>query len=140
MYSVGIPFVVQRWLSGNRTYIHEDVGLIPGPPQWVKDLMYLWLWCRPAAAAPIQPPSLGTSICHKRGPKKKKKIIQCCFVCVLLIIFVCCYYFSFILFYLFVCLFFVCVRGMQKFPGQGSNLHCSSDPSHSSDNARFLTH
>ena len=29
---------------------------------------------------------------------------------------------------------------IQKFPGQGSNLHYSSDPSHSSDNTRSLTH
>ena len=29
------------------------------------DLVLLWLWCRLAAAAPIRPPSLGTSICHR---------------------------------------------------------------------------
>ena len=28
------------------------------------DLALLWLWCRP---------SLGTSTCHRGGPKKKKK-------------------------------------------------------------------
>ena len=47
------------------------MGLIPGPTQWVKDLVlpvslgvdyrfgldlaWLWLWCRPAAAAAIRP-------------------------------------------------------------------------------------
>ena len=37
------------------------------------DPAWLWLWCRPAAAAPIGPPSLGISICRRCGHKKKKK-------------------------------------------------------------------
>ena len=35
------------------TGIHEDVGLNPGPGQWAKDPVLLWLRCRLAAAALI---------------------------------------------------------------------------------------
>ena len=31
------------------------MGSVPGLAQWVKDLALLWLWCRPAATAPIRP-------------------------------------------------------------------------------------
>ena len=55
----------------NLSSIDEDAGSIPVLAQWVKgssivascgvghrcgsNLVVLWLWCRPAAAAPIQP-------------------------------------------------------------------------------------
>ena len=34
---LGGPVVAQRVM--NPTSVHEDVGLIPGLPQWVKDLV-----------------------------------------------------------------------------------------------------
>ena len=61
---------MDQWLT-NLTRNHEVVGSIPGLAQWVEDLalsmscgvghrcgsdlVLLWLWCRPAAAALIPP-------------------------------------------------------------------------------------
>ena len=65
--SIGVPVMAQR--VKNLTTIYKDVGSIPCLTQWVKgsgiamsclgghrcnsDLALLWLWHRPAAAAPI---------------------------------------------------------------------------------------
>ena len=43
-----------QWLT-NLTRNDEVVDSIPGLTQWVKDVAFLWLWCRPAAVPPIGP-------------------------------------------------------------------------------------
>ena len=53
----------------NLASIHEPVGLIPGLAQW--DLALIWLWCRPAATALIQP--LTWELPYAMGVALKKK-------------------------------------------------------------------
>ena len=45
----------------NLTRNGEVASWIPGLAQWVKDQALLWLWRRPAAAAPDLTPNLGTA-------------------------------------------------------------------------------
>ena len=49
----GVPIVGTE--ETNPTNNHEVAGSIPGHVQWIKDLVWLWLWHRPAVVAPIRP-------------------------------------------------------------------------------------
>ena len=56
------------------------MGLIPGLVQWVKDRALLWLWCRPVAAAPIQPlawePPYAMRVAQEMANKQTNKITR----------------------------------------------------------------
>ena len=59
-----------QWLT-NPTRNHEVEGSIPGLNQGVKDPVLLWLWCGPAATAPIR--SLAWEPPYAAGAALKKK-------------------------------------------------------------------
>ena len=72
----------------NLSSVCEDAGLIPGLAHWVKDLVAVScgeMWLRSGVAVAVvwaggctlnSTPSLGTSMCCTRGPKKQKNKIK----------------------------------------------------------------
>ena len=69
---------MQSERSGNKSdSIYEDAGASPGLTPWAKDPVWRWLWCGPAAVAPVRPlawePPCATGVAQKRQKKKKKK-------------------------------------------------------------------
>ena len=80
-----------QWLM-NTTSNHEVVGSIPGLAKWVKglgtamscrqatnvglDSALLWLWCRPAPAALIQPLAWEPPYAEGMAIKRKKETVN----------------------------------------------------------------
>ena len=60
----------------NPTRNHEVEGSIPGLPQWVKDPVLLWLWCRMEAVAPIGPLAWEPTYAVGTALKSKKRRTQ----------------------------------------------------------------
>ena len=63
-------------LSRGQQSLYEGAGLIPGLTQWVEDPALLWLWCRPAATAPIQPLAWEFPYAIGGALKRKKSLNQ----------------------------------------------------------------
>ena len=60
-------------METNPTRNHEVAGSIFGLAQQVKDLAFLWLWCRPAAVAPTRPLAQEPPYAAGEALEKKKK-------------------------------------------------------------------
>ena len=60
------------WLSGLRTQLETMRMQVQSlaSPDGLKDPVLLWLWCSPAAVAPIRP--LAWELCHGCSPKQQK--------------------------------------------------------------------
>ena len=56
------------------------VGFVTAEPQWelcINDAALLWLWCRPAATAPIQPLAWEPPYAEGAALGGEKKIVYC---------------------------------------------------------------
>ena len=65
-----------QWLT-NPTRNREISGSVPGLAQWVKDPVWLWLWCRLPSTALIRPlawePLYAAGAALKSKKKKREK-------------------------------------------------------------------
>ena len=64
-------------METNPTSIPVDANLTPGLAQWVQDPALLWLWYKPAAAAPVQPPAWELLYATGAALKRKKNSLIC---------------------------------------------------------------
>ena len=109
----------------NPPSIHEDAGSIPGLNQWISNLVLLWLWCRPVAAAPVWP--LVSEIPYATGVavKKKKRSYKGILYNMRNRANILFYIVNILLCFIYI---FGYASSRWKFPGQGSNWSCSSWP------------